>query len=85
MRTPRHDILGQFHSSPEFFKCEGKSRKNEEYYDEHSRASACLEVFFSFDSFGYQLGSIVAAVSAQWHLEHVKDALQNIMTEQMPP
>ena len=30
---------------------------------------------------GYQLGCTIAAVSAQWPVEHVKNALQNITTE----
>ena len=30
---------------------------------------------------GYQLGCAVAAVSAQWQVEHVKNSLQNIATE----
>ena len=36
---------------------------------------------FSFGSSGYQLGCTVAAVSVQWPVEQVKNALQNITTE----
>ena len=39
---------------------------------------------FSFGSSGYQLGCTIAAVSDQRPVEHVKNALQNIMTEQTP-
>ena len=41
-------------------------------------------VFFYFRSFGYQLGCITATASAQQPVEHVKNALHNIMTEWMP-
>ena len=33
---------------------------------------------------GAPLGCTVAAVSAQWPVEHVKNALQNIVTDRMP-
>ena len=42
------------------------------------------DVLFSFGSFDYQWGCTITAVSAQRRVEHVKNALQNIMTEQMP-
>ena len=52
----------------------------------HSGASAQSSCFvlLSFGSSGYQLGTTMAAVSAQRPVEHVKNALQNIMTERMP-
>ena len=37
-----------------------------------------------FGSSGCQLGCTVAAVSAQWSVKHVKNALQNITTKQTP-
>ena len=46
-----------------------------------------LFVMFCFVHFGnssYQLGCTVAAVSAQRPVEHVKNALQNIVNEGMP-
>ena len=42
------------------------------------------DVFFSFGSYGYHLCCTIAAVSAQWLVEHVKKNLQNITTERTP-
>ena len=39
------------------------------------------DVLFSVRNSGYQLGCTVAAVSALWPVQHVKNALQNITTE----
>ena len=45
--------------------------------------SRCF-VMFSLLNSGYQLVRTVATVSAQWPVEHFKNALQNIPTDQMP-
>ena len=41
-------------------------------------------LLFSLRSSGYQLGCTVAAVWAQWPVEHVKNSLQNIANEETP-
>ena len=52
----------------------------------HCEASTQLRdfVLFSFGSSGFQWGCTVATVSAQLIVEHVKNNLQNIMTEWTP-
>ena len=45
--------------------------------------SRCF-ILFSLGSSGYQTGWTVSALSAQRPVEHVKNALQNIMTEWAP-
>ena len=52
----------------------------------HSGASAQLRCFvwFSLGSFGYQLGRTIATVSDRRPVEHVKNSLQNMMTDWTP-